>query len=73
MKKGACRGMVGQRSGDKERAAPYNPFFPERGQSTADAKAICRACSVINECGDYADRNRIDWGVWGGVTRGRSG
>lgn len=73
MKQGACRGIVGQRQGDVNRAAPYNPFFPERGQSTTVAKDICGECPVVFECGDYADRNRIEWGVWGGRTRGRSG
>lgn len=73
MIKGACRGTVGQREGDRDRAAPYNPFFPERGQSTADAKVYCQWCPVVSECGSYADKHRIEWGVWGGVYRGRSG
>lgn len=31
------------------------------------AKAICRGCSVIAECGDFALANRETDGVWGGM------
>lgn len=41
-------------------------FFPERGGSTAAAKAICRLCPVEAEClADALDRDE-GFGVWGG-------
>lgn len=42
-------------------------FFPERGASTAEAKAVCRTCPVIAECRDFAIAN---WepGIWGGLS-----
>ena len=55
-----CRGM--------------NPdlFFPshDRGhpQDAANAKAVCAECSVRHECLDYANRERINYGIWGGCT-----
>lgn len=43
-------------------------FYPERGYSPEDAKAICRRCDVRAECLRYAlDRNE-QHGVWGGKT-----
>ena len=29
-------------------------FFPERGASTKEAKAVCRGCEVRAECLEYA-------------------
>lgn len=48
-------------------------FFPERGQSTAPARALCAACPVVEECGDYAAQQSLRLhGIWGGVSqRGR--
>lgn len=43
-------------------------FYPERGQSTQEAKAICRTCSVRLNCLDYAVREREIWGIWGGTS-----
>lgn len=45
-----------------------NLMFPERGESLAPAKAICRECSVKAECLDYALRVPEVFGVWGGVS-----
>ncbi|MEV5629145.1 WhiB family transcriptional regulator [Micromonospora tulbaghiae] len=43
-------------------------FFPEKGQSAAPAKQICRACPVRAECRTWAlDRNE-QHGVWGGLS-----
>lgn len=36
------------------------------------ALACCEACTVRQECGGYADRQGIKFGVWGGRLRGRS-
>lgn len=47
-------------------------WFPEKGESTKDAKKICRSCPVRAECLDYALTWRQAFGVWGGVSeRGR--
>jgi WhiB family redox-sensing transcriptional regulator len=43
-------------------------FFPARGESTREAKAVCATCSVRRECLEYA----LQWdhlcGVWGGTS-----
>ncbi|WP_446724820.1 WhiB family transcriptional regulator [Microbacterium sp. CFBP 13617] len=41
-------------------------FFPERGDSTVDAKRICRSCPVQPECLAYALRTKEPSGIWGG-------
>lgn len=41
-------------------------FFPPRGASTDEAKAICAACVVRDTCLDYALTHHIVWGIWGG-------
>jgi WhiB family transcriptional regulator, redox-sensing transcriptional regulator len=43
-------------------------FFPGRGESAAEAKAICRECPVRRACLDYAVAHAELWGVWGGTT-----
>jgi WhiB family transcriptional regulator, redox-sensing transcriptional regulator len=42
-------------------------FFPD-GNKVAVAQAICAACPVAEACLDYALDERIEHGVWGGVT-----
>ena len=43
-------------------------FFPARGESTRDAKAVCSTCPVRPQCLEYA----LQWdhlcGVWGGMS-----
>jgi WhiB family redox-sensing transcriptional regulator len=53
---GACRGM--------------NPdlFFPERGDPTMPAKAVCSQCPVRAECLRDALGQRERFGVWGGLS-----
>lgn len=41
-------------------------FFPERGESTSEAKAICRQCPVQPECLEYG-LGEV-WGIWGGTS-----
>lgn len=41
-------------------------FFPERGEPTAEVKAVCRACPVREACLTYALDAREKWGLWGG-------
>lgn len=42
-------------------------FFPEKGGSTKDAKAVCGRCPVVAECLDYALANDERFGIWGGT------
>lgn len=43
-------------------------FFPSKGGSALDAKAICRACPVLEQCQAYALEHREKFGVWGGLS-----
>jgi WhiB family redox-sensing transcriptional regulator len=43
-------------------------FFPARGASTAEAKAVCRACAVRQECLEYALTNGEKFGIFGGMS-----
>ena len=49
-----CRGMEDQ-------------LFPD-GAAQKRARTVCRGCPVRNECLAEALDNRIEWGVWGGMT-----
>lgn len=46
------------------------PFFPggEGPEHYAEAKMICRACPVIDDCLEYAMQTKQPAGVWGGLT-----
>ena len=43
-------------------------FFPEKGRSTAEAKAVCRRCPVIDECLEWALAHAQRYGIWGGTS-----
>jgi WhiB family transcriptional regulator, redox-sensing transcriptional regulator len=43
-------------------------FFPEKGGSTRDAKKVCAACNVKQDCLDYALANDERFGIWGGLS-----
>ena len=43
-------------------------FFPERGASTKEAKAVCRGCQVREDCLEYALANGEKFGIWGGLS-----
>lgn len=43
-------------------------FFPEKGGSTRDAKRVCSACPVREECLKYAMDNDERFGIWGGLS-----
>lgn len=43
-------------------------FFPERGASTKEAKAVCRGCTVREDCLEYALANGEKFGIWGGLS-----
>ena len=42
--------------------------FPERGQPSEPAKAVCARCLVQAECLDFALRVHEPHGIWGGLT-----
>ena len=43
-------------------------FFPERGASTREAKAVCAGCEVRADCLEYALVNGEKFGIWGGMS-----
>ena len=43
-------------------------FFPEKGGSTREAKAVCQACPVREDCLEYALANDERFGIWGGMS-----
>lgn len=43
-------------------------FFPNRGESVAEAKAVCAACAARIACADYALKSGQRHGIWGGLT-----
>ena len=43
-------------------------FFPERGASTRQAKAICGECEVRVECLEFALQHSEKFGIWGGLS-----
>ncbi|MCG5432819.1 WhiB family transcriptional regulator [Mycobacterium sp. MYCO198283] len=49
------------------RAADPDELFV-RGAAQRKAAIICRHCPVIAECGADALDNRVEFGVWGGMT-----
>jgi WhiB family redox-sensing transcriptional regulator len=45
---------------------PHVEFFPERGQDSTPAKAVCAGCAVKRECLAYALDGAEREGIWGG-------
>ncbi len=43
-------------------------FYPERGASTREAKAVCGGCEVRFECLEYALDHAEKFGIWGGLS-----
>jgi len=43
-------------------------FFPEKGESTEQAKKVCAVCKVQENCRAYALSNDEKFGVWGGLS-----
>ena len=43
-------------------------FFPERGASTKEAKAVCKGCVVREDCLENALQNGAKFGIWGGMS-----
>jgi WhiB family transcriptional regulator, redox-sensing transcriptional regulator len=49
--------------------APDFERSQEREIREAKAKAVCRSCPVRVQCLDYALRNSIRYGIWGGLNQ----
>ena len=47
---------------------PPGAFFPSDGVGVDAARRICADCKVQERCLEYALVNRIDHGVWGGMS-----
>lgn len=43
-------------------------FFPSRGESTREAKTICRGCDVRIDCLEHALAEGEKFGIWGGLS-----
>lgn len=43
-------------------------FYPDKGGSTREAKAVCAACTVRAECLEYALAHDERFGIWGGLS-----
>jgi WhiB family redox-sensing transcriptional regulator len=43
-------------------------FFPARGETADQARAICAGCPVRKSCLDYAVTTRQAFGIWGGTS-----
>ncbi len=50
------------------RHADSSTFFPNDGVGVQVARDICATCPVKTPCLEYALRNRIAHGVWGGAS-----
>lgn len=48
---------------------PDEPRRRETPRLYRQAKRICGACSVRQQCLDYALENKEPYGMWGGLTR----
>ena len=63
-------GAVEQEWQDQALCAQTDPeaFFPEQGGSTREAKRICKACAVRDECLEFALEHDERFGIWGGLS-----
>lgn len=46
-------------------------FFPEKGGSTANARAVCAMCPVTAECLQFAVDEDLRIGIYGGLSGGQ--
>lgn len=63
-------GAVEQEWQEQALCAQTDPeaFFPEKGGSTREAKRICQACPVQDECLEFALEHDERFGIWGGLS-----
>lgn len=44
-------------------------FFPEKGESSHEAKMVCASgCPIRDFCLEFALRNKEEFGIWGGLS-----
>lgn len=48
--------------------ADADAWFPEKGESSAEAKRICADCDVREQCLEWALANHEQFGIYGGTT-----
>ena len=48
--------------------AVYEIFFDDKYEVQKIAKSICATCPVKGKCLRYAVDNKIDYGIWGGMS-----
>lgn len=65
----ACRGVKGSR---EEKISIFFDPIQSIAATLTPAQSLCRTCVVRQACLDYASRNRIVDGTWGGVTGKRA-
>ena len=68
---GACPPQAGQDDWRRQAVcAQTDPeaFFPDKGGSSRDAKAVCARCPVISECLEFALAHDERFGIWGGTS-----
>lgn len=63
-------GAVEQEWQEQALCAQTDPeaFFPEKGGSTREAKRICHACPVQDDCLEFALEHDERFGIWGGLS-----
>ncbi len=49
-------------------SADPETFYPGKGESTREAKRVCRGCEVRVECLEWALGENERHGVWGGLS-----
>jgi WhiB family redox-sensing transcriptional regulator len=50
------------------RSSGLTPYFPGKGGTATEARAVCAVCPVRGECLDYALPDPDLVGVWGGTS-----
>lgn len=70
VKLGRHTSIQGAHRPDNGNCAGIDPdlFFPERGASTREAKAVCFGCVAREGCLEHALANGEKFGIWGGTS-----
>ena len=65
-----CQGYADEDWRDLALCAETDPeaFFPAKGGSTRQAKAVCASCEVRRPCLEYALEHQVGPGIWGGLS-----
>lgn len=50
------------------RQVDNEPWYPEKGGSTIEAKQVCLRCDVREQCLQYALDHQERFGIWGGLS-----